>query len=107
MPRREKDRELARKRKRKKEKKKLRAKGLVARLPDPRRYQLLPQGYSIRLVFLKLFERVYAPLTAGLLSSVSADAALPSQRRSQLDRLYQRVVDDLDALIHAIGLKAA
>ena len=56
---------------------------------------------------LKLLERVYAPLTAGLLSPVSADATLPSQRRSQLDRLYQRVVDDLDALIHAIGLKAA
>ena len=47
---------------------KLRAKGLVAKLPHSRRYQLLPQGYSICLVFLKLFERVYAPLTAGLLN---------------------------------------
>ena len=47
---------------------KLRAKGLVAKLPNSRRYQLLPQGYSICLVFLKLFERVYAPLTAGLLN---------------------------------------
>src|SRR6516165_12156168 len=44
---------------------KLRAKGLVAKVADSRRYQLLPQGYSICLVFLKLFERVYAPLTAG------------------------------------------
>src|SRR6478672_1275533 len=52
---------------------KLRAKGLVAKLPNSRRYQLLPHGYSICLVFLKLFERVYAPLTAGLLSPVSAD----------------------------------
>ena len=86
---------------------KLRAKGLVEKLPHSRRYRLLPEGYSICLVFLKLFERVYAPLTAGLLSPVSADVTLPSQRRSQLDRLYQRVVDDLDALIHAIGLKAA
>ena len=83
------------------------AKRLVEKLPHSRRYRLLPEGYSICLIFLKLFERVYAPLTAGLLSPVSADAALPSQRRSQLDRLYQRVVDDLDALIHAIGLKAA
>jgi hypothetical protein len=33
---------------------KLRAKGLVAKLPNSRRYQLLPQGYSICLVFLKL-----------------------------------------------------
>jgi hypothetical protein len=86
---------------------KLRAKGLVEKLPHSRRYRLLPNGYSICLVFLKLFERVYAPLTAGLLSPVRADAKLPSQRRSQLDRLYQRIVDDLDALIHAVGLKAA
>ena len=32
---------------------------------------------------------------------------LHSQHRSQLDRLYQRVVDDLDKLIQAVGLKAA
>src|SRR6266478_7261184 len=47
--------------------------GLVAKLPNSRRYQLLPQGYSICLLFLKLFERVYAPLTAGLLSPIKAD----------------------------------
>jgi hypothetical protein len=86
---------------------KIRAKGLIAKLPNSRRYQLLPQGYSICLVFLKLFERVYAPLTAGLLSPIKADARLQTQRRSQLDRLYQRVVDDLDTLVRAVGLKAA
>ena len=86
---------------------KLRAKGLVERLPRSRRYRLLPKGYSICLIFLKLFERVYAPLTAGLLSPVKADAKLQLQRRSLLDRLYQRVVDDLDKLIDHIGLKAA
>ena len=86
---------------------KLRAKGLVEKLPHSRRYRLLPNGYSICLVFLKLFERVYAPLTAGLLSPVRADAKLHSQNRSPLDRLYQRVVDDLDELIQAVGLKAA
>ena len=86
---------------------KFRAKGLVDKLPHSRRYRLLPNGYSICLVFLKLFERVYAPLTAGLLSPLKADAKLPNQRRSQLDRLYQRVVDDLDMLVRAVGLKAA
>jgi hypothetical protein len=86
---------------------KLRAKGLVTKLPNSRRYQLLPHGYSICLVFLKLFERVYAPLTAGLLSPIKADARLESQRRSQLDRFYQRVIDDLDTLVRAVGLKAA
>ena len=86
---------------------KLRAKGLVEKLPHSRHYRLLPEGYSICLIFLKLFERIYAPLTAGLLSPVRADAKLSSQNRSQLDRLYQRVADDLDALIRAVGLKAA
>jgi hypothetical protein len=86
---------------------KLRAKGLVEKLPHSRHYRLLPEGYSICLIFLKLFERIYAPLTAGLLSPVRADAKLSSQRQSQLDRLYQRIADDIDALIRAVGLKAA
>jgi hypothetical protein len=86
---------------------KLRAKGLVTKLTNSRRYQLLPHGYSICLLFLKLFERVYAPLTAGLLSPIKGDAKLEARKRSQLDRLYQRVTDDLEALVRAVGLKAA
>jgi hypothetical protein len=86
---------------------KLRAKHLVEKVPKSRRYRLLPQGYSICLVFLKLFERIYAPLTAGLLQPVSADSTLQQQKRTQLDSLYQRVLDDLDQLIQAVGLKAA
>lgn len=86
---------------------KLRAKGLVEKLPHSRRYRLLPQGYSICLVFLKLFERIYAPLTAGLLQPFRGDEKLQQGKRSQLDRLYQRVVDDLEKLIEAIGLTAA
>ena len=81
-----------------------RAKGLIARLPHSHRYRLLPQGCSISVIFLKLFERIYAPLTAGLLSPISADARLQNDKRSQLDRLYQRVVDDLDALVRTLGL---
>jgi hypothetical protein len=86
---------------------KLRAQHLVEKVPQSRRYRLLPEGYSICLVFLKLFERIYAPLTAGLLQPVSGDSRLPQQKRTQLDRLCQRVVDDLDQLVQAIGLKAA
>jgi hypothetical protein len=86
---------------------KLRAKGLVSKLSNSRRYQIAPHGYSICLVFLKLFERVYAPLTAGLLSPFKGDAKLEARKRSQLDRLYQRVSDDLEALVRAVGLKAA
>ena len=73
---------------------KLRAKGLVAKLPNSRRYQLLPHGYSICLVFLKLFERVYAPLTAGLLSPIKADAKLDIPKaistRSPLSARHRR-----------------
>ncbi len=86
---------------------KLRAKNLVEKLPHSRRYRLPPSGYSVCLIFLKLFERIYAPLTAGLLSPLSGDRILQQTKRSQLDRLYQRIIDDLDKLIHAIGLKAA
>jgi hypothetical protein len=86
---------------------KLRAKNLVEKIPHSRRYRLLPKGYSICLVFLKVFERIYAPLTAGLLSPFPADSKLQQKKRSQLDRLYQRVTDNLDALMEAVGLKAA
>jgi DNA-binding transcriptional ArsR family regulator len=86
---------------------KLRAKGLVERVPRSRRYRLLREGYAICLIFLKLFERIYAPLTAGLLQPFSGDTRLEQQKRCQLDRLYQRVVDDLDKLMNAVGLKAA
>jgi len=86
---------------------KLRAKGLVEKVPKSRRYRLLPKGYSICLLFLKLFERIYAPLTAGLMAPLAGDSKLQHQKRSQLDRLYQRVVDDLNKLMLAVGLKAA
>ena len=86
---------------------KLRAKGLVEKIPHSHRYRLLPQGYSICLVFLKLFERIYAPLTAGLLRPFRADSKLHDAHRSQLDRLYARVLSSLDKLLQAVGLKAA
>jgi hypothetical protein len=58
-------------------------------------------------MFLKLFERVYAPLTAGLLKPVTADRRLAEEKRHRLDCLYQRIVTDLDALLEAIGLRTA
>jgi hypothetical protein len=83
---------------------KLRAKGLVEKLPRSRRYRLPAKGYSVCLIFLKLFDRLCAPLTAGLLDPVPGDAVLPRQERSPLDRLYQRLSAALDQLIRAIGL---
>ncbi len=84
---------------------KLRAKGLVEKLPRSRRYRLPAEGYSVCLIFLKLFERVYAPLAAGLLLPVPGDTTLAHSKRSNLDRLYQRVADDLADLVRTVGLK--
>jgi hypothetical protein len=86
---------------------KLRAKQLVQKVPRSRRYRLSREGYCICLLFLKLFERIYAPLTAGLLPPLSGDSRLQQQKRTQLDQLYQRVVDDLNQLFQAVGLKIA
>jgi hypothetical protein len=61
---------------------KLRAKGLVEKITHSRRYRLLPNGYRTCLVFLKLFERIYAPLTAGLLRPFPADNQLQQHRLS-------------------------
>jgi hypothetical protein len=86
---------------------KLRAKRLLDKLPHSRRYHLANKGYSICVLFLKLFERIYAPLTAGLLKPFAGDRNLAPNKRCQLDRLYQRLTDDLDALLSAVGLKTA
>ena len=83
---------------------KLRAKRLVEKLPRSRRYRLPAEGYSVCLIFLKLFERVYAPLAAGILLPVPGDATLAHPKRSNLDRLYQRITNDLGDLVRAVGL---
>jgi hypothetical protein len=68
---------------------------------------VLPPGESNYVLILKLYERVYAPLTAGLLRPVVADAAVAEETRHQLDRLYPRITADLDALWSAVGLRSA
>jgi hypothetical protein len=65
------------------------------------------KGYSVCLIFLKLFDRLRALLAAGLLSPVPGDAVFPRQKRSLLDRLYQRLTTALDQLTRAIGLASS
>ena len=86
---------------------KLRAKALVEKLPHSRRYRLLPNGYRICLLFLKLFDKIYAPLTAGLLHPYPGDRNMTDDRLHQLDKLYQSVAAALDELVAAVGLKLA
>jgi hypothetical protein len=79
----------------------------VEKLPHSRHYRLLPNGYRICLLFLKLFDKIYAPLTAGLLHPYPGDRRLTHDRLQQLDKLYRSVTAALDKLVAAIGLKLA
>jgi hypothetical protein len=86
---------------------KLRAKGLVEKIPHSRSYTLTSQGYQICLIYLKLFEKIYAPLTQSILQPFPQDQRLPQTRATALDRLYRAVLQALDQLVSAVGLKAA
>jgi len=86
---------------------KLRAQGLVEKVPHSHRYRLLPEGYRLCVVYLKLSEKIYAPLTAGLWKPFPADARLPREKIAQLDKLYLAVTQALDNLLEGVGLKAA
>jgi len=85
---------------------KLRAKGLVEKIAHSRRYRLLSHGYQICLVFLKLYEKIYAPLTAGILQPFAADQSIPTAKITALDRRYTAVIQALDDLVEVVGLKA-
>jgi len=86
---------------------KLRAKGLVEKIPQSRRYRLTAEGYRISLIYLKLFHKLYAPLTAGVLHPYPGDQLLPLSRTTTLDQLYLAVGKALDNLIREIGLEVA
>ena len=69
---------------------KLRAKGLVEKVPHSHRYRLLPEGYRLCVVYLKLSEKIYAPLTAGLLKPLPADTRPPGRgSRNWTDSTWQ------------------
>jgi hypothetical protein len=84
---------------------KLRAKDLVLKIPGSQKYRLTPEGYRVCLVFLKLFHRVYAPLTAGACDPLPHDALLPEHQRSTLDGLYETIGHHLDLLLGYVGLR--
>ena len=86
---------------------KLLAKGLVVKLSGTQNYQVTPTGFRLCVVYLKLFHKLYAPLTAGLLAPFAGDAAVPDEQRCRLDSLYAAVDRALQALCDHIGLKTA
>jgi hypothetical protein len=86
---------------------KLRAKGLVEKIPQSRRYCLLQEGYRVSVVFLELFVKIYAPLITGLKNPCPGDENIPDDRISDLDKRYLDVTTALNNLVDAVGLKAA
>src|SRR5512143_319121 len=86
---------------------KLRGKGLVERIAGTQAYRLPSEGYRIAVLYLKLFHRIYAPLTAGIIEPVPWDDRLPQQRRALLDRLYAAVDRDLNRLFESVGVRLA
>jgi hypothetical protein len=61
----------------------------------------------IAILYLKLFHRIYAPLTAGIMEPVPWDDRAPPPRRALLDRLYAAVDRDLNQLFESIGVRSA
>jgi hypothetical protein len=80
---------------------KLRAKGLVQKIEHTHYYRLTPQGYRLSVLFLKLREKIYAPLTAAALTPLPQTVTLPLHKQASVDRLYLRVQKALhDLLLH-------
>jgi hypothetical protein len=85
---------------------KLRGKGLLARLPQTQRYRLSPEGYRIGILYLKLYQRLYAPLTAAIRDPKAADNEVLTHHRTKLDRLYGAVDQALQKLADHLGMVA-
>jgi hypothetical protein len=86
---------------------KLLAKGLVVKVAGTHNYQVTADGFRLCVVYLKLFHKLYAPLSAGLLAPFPPDDALSDEQRCQLDKLYTAVDRALQELCEFIGLKVA
>jgi hypothetical protein len=85
---------------------KLRGKGLVQRLPHTQRYQVTPEGYQVAILYCKLYQRLYAPLLAGILDPFAGDAKLRNRRQVKLDRLYGAIDMALAKLTQHLGIAA-
>ncbi len=86
---------------------KLRGKGLLSRLAKSQSYQLSPEGYRIAILYLKLYQRLYAPLTAAIREPAPADNQMLTNCQTKLDRLYVAVDKALQKRTDHIGLQAA
>jgi hypothetical protein len=86
---------------------KLRAKGLVVKVEGTHRYRLTAEGFRLCVLFIKLADRVYKPLTAATLSPITEDETLAPEKRALLDQHYAAVDLAINNLLDQLGLKAA
>jgi hypothetical protein len=86
---------------------KLLAKGLVVKVSGTHTYQITSEGFRLCVLYLKLFQKIYAPLTAGLLDPVPADQHLPTENCHRLDQIYASVDEALQSLWRETGIKTA
>ena len=86
---------------------KLRAKGLVDRIPHSRKYHLTKVGYRLCVAYVKLFEKFYAPVVAGIVQPFAGDKRLPKDRLSPLDNAYLTVTKAIDSLAEHVGVQVA
>jgi hypothetical protein len=86
---------------------KLRAKNLVHKVQGTQNYELTAEGYRLCVFFLKVHQRLLAPIVAGTVHPIPEDERLPVKRRCPLDRLYTAVDSALHAVYKKLGLKLA
>jgi hypothetical protein len=86
---------------------KLRGKGLVVRLQGTQAYQISNEGYRIGFYYLKLYQKMYAPLTSAICAPVPDDRVLLRNKRTRLDQLYAAVDRALQNLATHLGIAAA
>ena len=80
------------------------AKGFIQRVPKTQCYQATEQGYAIAILYLKIYQRLYAPLAAALLEAVPSDNQVLRTRQTKLDRLYVAVHRALTDLGEHLGI---
>ena len=68
---------------------------------------LLNQSNENKILVSRCIRAHLCSAHRGLLKPFAGDRNLAPNKRCQLDRLYQRLTDDLDALLSAVGLKTA
>jgi hypothetical protein len=85
---------------------KLRSKGLLRRCPGTQTYQVDTAGYRIVIYYLKLYQQMYAPITAAIRDPVPSDGQVLSHRQTKLDRLYAAVDKSLARLAEHLGMAA-